>query len=64
MSDNSLFRFPRLKGSQNWEFWALRMEAFIIDKGYDLALYSIILYNETGTIEDYEVYLKDRDVKS
>ena len=40
------------------------MEAFIIDKGYDLVLYLVIPYNETGTIEDYEVYLKDRDVKS
>ena len=40
------------------------MEAFIIDKGYDSALYSVVLYNETGTMDDYEVYLKDRDVKS
>ena len=40
------------------------MEAFIIDKGYDLALYLVVPYNETETIEDYEVYLKDRDVKS
>ena len=40
------------------------MEAFIIDKGYDLALYLVVPYNDTGTIEDYEVYLKDRDVKS
>ena len=64
MSDNSLFRFPRLKGSQNWEFWALRMEAFIIDKGYDSALYPVVPYNETGTTDDYEVFLKDRETKS
>jgi hypothetical protein len=65
MADNSLFRFPRLKGSQNWEFWALRMEAFVIDKGYDLALYPVVPYDkETGTTQDYEVYLKDRGTKS
>jgi hypothetical protein len=64
MSDNSLFRFPRLKGSQNWEFWALRMEAYIIDKGYETALYPVVLYDETGTKEDYEVYLRDRETKS
>ena len=40
------------------------MEAFIIDKGYDSVLYPVIPYNETETIKDYEVYLKDRDVKS
>ena len=64
MSDNSLFRFPRLKGSQNWEFWALRMEVYIIDKGYETALYPVVLYDETGTKEDYEVYLRDRETKS
>jgi hypothetical protein len=64
MSDNSLFRFQRLKGSQNWEFWALRMEAYIIDKGYETALYPVVLYDETGTKEDYEVYLRDRETKS
>ena len=40
------------------------MEAFIIDKGYDSVLYPIVPYNETRTIEDYKVYLKDRDIKS
>ena len=40
------------------------MEAFIIDKGYDLALYLVIPYNDTRTIEDYKVYLKDREMKS
>ena len=65
MSDNSLFRFQRLKGSQNWEFWALRMEAYIIDKGYESALYPVVLYDEkTGTKQDYEVYLRDRETKS
>jgi hypothetical protein len=65
MSDNSLFRFPRLKGSQNWEFWALRMEAYIIDKGYESALYPVVPYDElTGTKQDYEVYLRDRETKS
>ena len=65
MSDNSLFRFQRLKGSQNWEFWALRMEAYIIDKGYETALYLVVLYDEkTGTEQDYEVYLRDRETKS
>ena len=65
MSDNSLFRFPRLKGSQNWEFWALRMEAYIIDKGYESALYPVVLYDEkTGTELEYEIYLRDRETKS
>ena len=40
------------------------MEAFIIDKDYNSALYSIIPYNETGTTDDYKVYLKDREIKS
>ena len=40
------------------------MEAFIIDKGYDSALYPVVPYNETGTMDDYEVYLKDRETKS
>jgi hypothetical protein len=65
MSDNSLFRFPRLKGSQNWEFWALRMEAYIIDKGYESALYPVVPYDEsTGAKQEYEVYLRDRESKS
>ena len=65
MSDNSLFRFQRLKGSQNWEFWALRMEAYIIDKGYETALYPVVLYDEkTGTELEYEIYLRDRETKS
>ena len=65
MNDNSLSRFPRLKGSQNYEFWALRMEAFIIDKGYDLALYPITPFDaETTTPIEYQLYLKDREAKS
>ena len=40
------------------------MEAFIIDKGYDTALYPVVPYNETETIDDYEVSLKDRETKS
>ena len=40
------------------------MEAFIIDKGYDSALYSVVPYNETRTTDDYKVYLKDRETKS
>ena len=67
MSDNSLFRFPRLKGSQNWEFWALRMEAFIIDKGYEAALYPVIPYEDTGSPEAqtaYNAYISDRNNKS
>ena len=40
------------------------MEAFIIDKGYDTALYLVVPYNETKTTNDYEVYLKDREMKS
>ena len=65
MSDHSLFRFPRLKGSQNWEFWALRMEAFIIDKGYETALYPVTPFDATTTTEEaYKVYLIDRESKS
>ena len=40
------------------------MEAFIIDKGYDTVLYLVVPYNETKTTNDYEVYLKDREMKS
>src|SRR6201996_2428053 len=68
MSENTLYRFPRLKGSQNWEFWALRMEAFIIDKGYDSALYPEIPMSEfiskAGDINAYNSYLQDRKAKS
>ena len=65
MTDNNLFRFPRLKGSQNWEFWALRMEAYIIDKGYESALYPVTQFDqENGNKLEYEKYLKDREIKS
>src|ERR1700744_753233 len=67
MSDNSLFRFPRLKGSQNWEFWALRIEAFIIDKGYEAVLYPVIPYEDTGSPEAqtaYNAYISNRNNKS
>jgi hypothetical protein len=64
-SDSNPFRVQRLKGSQNWEFWALRMEAYIIDKGYESALYPIVPYNdEESTLEEYTLYLKDREKKS
>ena len=65
MSDNTLFRFPRLKGSQNWEFWTLRMEAFIVDKGYESALYPVDPFNESkGSEAEYATYLADRNAKS
>ena len=58
MGDNNLYRFPRLKGSQNWEFWSLRMEAYIIDKGYENALYPITPFDpETTTEVAYNTYL-------
>ena len=63
-SESNPFRVQRLKGSQNWEFWALRMEAYIIDKGYESALYPVIPYDEIGTKEDYNAYLRDRSTKS
>lgn len=64
-SDSNPFRVPRLKGSINWEFWALRMEAYIIDKGYESALYPLIPYDEEkGTKEEYQLYLAEREAKS
>ena len=65
MGDNNLYRFPRLKGSQNWEFWSLRMEAYIIDKGYENALYPITPFDpKTITKVAYNAYLQDRENKS
>jgi len=40
------------------------MEAFIIDKGYESALYPVVPYDESGSAHEYEVYLKDREAKS
>jgi hypothetical protein len=49
-SDSNPFRVPRLKGSQNYEFWALRMEAYIIDKGYEIALHGLYPFDgKVGT---------------
>ena len=32
--ESNLIKFPRLKGSTNYEIWSIRMEAAITDKGY------------------------------
>ena len=64
-SEINPFRVQRLKGSQNWEFWALRMEAYIIDKGYETALYPTTPYDPSETTEaEYKAYVKDREAKS
>ena len=64
MSDQNLYRFTRLKGSQNWEFWSLRMEAFIVDKGYEEALYPAASYDpKLGTESAYDEYLAIRAIK-
>lgn len=41
------------------------MEAYIIDKGYEVALYPAAPFNEeVGTKAEYDKYLKDREAKS
>jgi hypothetical protein len=32
--DSSSYKFPKLKGSSNWEIWVLRATAVLIQKGY------------------------------
>ena len=32
--DSSSYKFPKLRGSNNWEIWALRASAVIAQKGY------------------------------
>ena len=36
--DSSSYRFPKLKGSSNWEIWVLRATAVLIQKGYGEAM--------------------------
>jgi hypothetical protein len=31
--DSNLFKILKLKGSTNWELWALRIEAYLVNKG-------------------------------
>ena len=40
------------------------MEAYIVDKGYDIALYPIIPYTEGANQLEYDAYFKDRSAKS
>ena len=32
--DSSSYKFPKLKGSDNWEIWSLRASAVLTQKGY------------------------------
>ena len=32
MADSSIFRVPKLKGSSNYDMWALRIEAVLIQQ--------------------------------
>ena len=36
--DSNPFKIQRLKGSSNWDVWALRMEAYLTEKGYAIAM--------------------------
>ena len=36
--DSNPFKIQRLKGSINWDTWSLRMEAYLTDKGYVIAM--------------------------
>jgi len=48
--ESNLIKFPRLKGSTNYEIWSIRMEAAITDKGYYDVMTPIDL-NELATEE-------------
>ena len=38
----SLLKIPKLRGSENWDIWSLRMEAVLIEKGY----YEVLTTNQ------------------
>ena len=35
--DSTGYKFPKLKGSINWDIWVIRMEATLIKEGYENA---------------------------
>ncbi len=39
MDSQTAFKFNRLKGSSNYELWSIRMESYLIEKGYGDTIY-------------------------
>lgn len=50
MGDIQGIRIPKLKGTSNWDIWALRAEALLIEKGYFEALSP---FRAAPTVEEY-----------
>ena len=61
--DSNPFKIQRLKGSSNWDVWALRMEAYLTDKGYAIAMIMPI-FTEGTSKEEINAYKKEMDEKS
>ena len=61
--DSNPFKIQRLKGSTNWDVWALRMEAYLTDKGYAIAMITPI-FNEGTSKQQIEAYNREIEEKS
>jgi len=60
--DSSSYKFPKLKGSNNWEIWSLRAEAVLTQKGYSsamlppkMALPSEPFYQDPSTLDKDQI---------
>ena len=60
------FKIQRLKGSVNWDTWSLRMEAYLTDKGYAMAMIPSTFPEGTdqATIQAYEQEKNEKSIKA
>ena len=53
--DNTIGKIPKLKGSSNYDLWAIRMQAILTDRGYTDVIVQTN-YKESGDFENKDLY--------
>jgi hypothetical protein len=48
--DNTVGKIPKLKGSSNYDLWAIRMQAILTDRGYT----DVMLETNYKTVKDFK----------
>jgi gag-polypeptide of LTR copia-type len=63
--ETSVIRIPKLKGSNNWDIWSIRMEAVLCDRGYlDVMTPATTIFPEGTTGEEIQAYTNNRQERS
>ena len=64
MADSSIFRVPKLKGSSNYDMWALRIEAVLIQQDcYEIIIIDLEELEKNKNSESYQK-LKNSEIKA